>query len=467
MRATDRGCALFVEIRQGSFHAVRSADSTSGDLARTSSGQLTEDSRKQLIDSLRQLVPSAAVRDATLCYCAIPGSGVLLHTVRLPTATREETARLLQLRVESEFPLAPNEMAWGFIRGEPAADGSRNFTIAAVRKEVVAEYVELFRQANLSPMVTISALARVALLPEVPATGALLDIGPHDSELVVIEEKQAVSIRGFSRGAASQNGFGWHEVARREPLPGRLFVTGNPSNSQPTETTSSFGAQTYEELKFGAGPGITAAIAGLRRLTSASQEDRILRLSEAPSVPALARTASWPWPTVALAAVLLLGLLVAPYAEAIVRTPGLQRRVASVKSQSKSLAIIDREFGFLRHLEASQPPYLEALYLLANSAAPGTRIESTTLNRRGEIALRGKTQNMAQIGDLRSKLMATGFFSSVVVEDQLQGPDRQSVQFRLSARWKSPEERESLVLGPDLSTNKPAASPTNPPTPRK
>lgn len=465
MNSTIGEPLLLVEIRMASFHADLAGNVANGDLTRTTAGKITDESRNQLLESLRRLLPSGKSAGSISCHCAIPGTGVLLHGVRLPAASREETARLLRLRVESEFPLVPDELAWGYVSGAASPDGFRDFRLAAVRKEVLAEYLELFRILELSPVVSVAALARMELLPEGVLAGALLDVGPRDSELVMIESGHAVSIRGFPRGTANADGFDWVAAMRRQGLSGHLMVTGIAAR-QLQDPAASLAAESFgpwEDLAAASVASPTAAIAGLRRLATSGSVDRILPLNGEQVTAPPASNTSWPWRAIGLAAALLIGLLVAPYLEALMRGPGLARRVASIKADSKSLALIDREFGFLRHLESSQPPYIDALYLVANSVSPGTRIEATSMNRRGEVALRGKAQNMGQIGDLRSKLMTSGFFSSVVVEDQTQGQDR-SVQFRLSARWKGSEERESLVLGPDLSTNsKPAGPKTNPP----
>jgi hypothetical protein len=46
--------------------------------------------------------------------------------------------------------------------------------------------------------------------------------------------------------------------------------------------------------------------------------------------------------------------------------------------------------------------------------------------------------------DLRSKLIASGLFSTVVVEEQTPTPDRQKVIVRLSGQWKAGEVRPTL-----------------------
>ena len=68
------------------------------------------------------------------------------------------------------------------------------------------------------------------------------------------------------------------------------------------------------------------------------------------------------------------------------------------------------------------------------------------MNRRGDLALRGFMRDSQQVVDFRSKLINSGFFSTVVVEEQNPTPDRQRINLRISAQWKSAPGRESLPL---------------------
>jgi hypothetical protein len=110
--------------------------------------------------------------------------------------------------------------------------------------------------------------------------------------------------------------------------------------------------------------------------------------------------------------------------------------------------LIDRELGFLDTLKSNQPPYLDALFILAKSAPQGSKMDSLTMNRRGEVSLRGSMRDSSQVIDFRSKLVASGFFANVTVEEQTPTPDRQKVTLRISALWKPAAERAQLAIGP-------------------
>ena len=148
------------------------------------------------------------------------------------------------------------------------------------------------------------------------------------------------------------------------------------------------------------------------------------------------------------AAALLIVLLLLPYAEALVFKPFLARKLAKLKAEKVRLTTIDHELEFLQSLKQSQPPYLDALYIFAKSAPQGAKLESVTMNRRGEVSLRGSMRTGDQVTDFRSKLINSGFFSTVAVEEQAPTPDRQKVNLRIAAQWKAPEARVGLTNGP-------------------
>ncbi len=106
---------------------------------------------------------------------------------------------------------------------------------------------------------------------------------------------------------------------------------------------------------------------------------------------------------------------------------------------------MDRELEFLRYLKQGQPAYLEVLFIMAKAAPPGTRFDTLSMNRRGELSVRGSIKDSQQLADFRSKLLDTGCFTNVVVEEQTPTPDRQKLTLRMSGQWNSAGGREGLA----------------------
>ncbi len=277
----------------------------------------------------------------------------------------------------------------------------------------------------------------------------MLDISPGSAEVIVFENGAPAFIRAFP-------GDGSDEAAAREAaeflsrpgsaVPGeRLLLSGKAG---PARQLVEKRFANVSALDVSDGGNRSAAILGLRK--AVEQEGGNLLCFRSKSPPAgsdLNFGAVRKW--VAAAAGLAVCLVLLPYAQAIVLKPLLARKLSALKAQSGKLAVIDEEMDFLQSFKQSQPPYLDALFLCAKAAPQGARFDSVTMNRRGELAMRGSMKTAAQVSEFRSKLIDSGFFSSVSVEDQSPTPDRQKVNVRIAAQWRSPEDRASLAVGPD------------------
>jgi hypothetical protein len=152
----------------------------------------------------------------------------------------------------------------------------------------------------------------------------------------------------------------------------------------------------------------------------------------------------WATRAVLLAAVVLL----LPFAEALLLKPHLAKKVSTFKTAAARLTVIDRELDFLQYLKQNQPPYLDALYVFSKSAPSGSRFDTLSMNSHGEVSLRGSFRDGQQVGDFRSKLIASGFFANVTAEEQTPTPDRQKVNVRISAQEKPATQLQSLAIGP-------------------
>src|SRR5206468_2072812 len=106
---------------------------------------------------------------------------------------------------------------------------------------------------------------------------------------------------------------------------------------------------------------------------------------------------------------------------------------------------------------------LDSLFVMANAAPPGSRIETLSMNRRGDVALRASMRDSQQVGDFRSKLIESGSFSTVVVDEQTPTPDKQKVLVRITGQWKPSTGRKSSASEPPgREMEKPKAAVTKP-----
>lgn len=456
------GSTVYLEIGQTSLKVVKDDIGMDLPLERDQNGRLTGPCKTRLIERLRSFVNRKSWLFRPRAVCAIGANGVSVRHLALPASGKEKLQKLLSLQIESEFPLPPEELAWGFqpLAARPAngAPATQELLVAAIRKEVLEEYSSLLAACGMNPVFTIAALARARLCPAPLESCAILDLDKTHSELAVFSDGSAITIRTFPVGNEdlSPPGAGLDELTKfitNNWTGGKLYLTAG--NDLPRDMVQRLGERLgrgvdCRRLEFAPGKGRSAALLGLMKSPDETEGMPLLVLQVkpkqtdgtiSPSSPALRK-----W--VAAAVGLLLCLFALPYVEAVFLKPVLSRKLTAIKADTGRLAIIDRELVFLQNLKQSQPPYLDALYLFAKSAPRGSSIESLSMNRRGEITLRGSMRSSEQVSGFRSKLIESGFFTNVVVEEQVPTRNRQKVDVRMTARWKSPEARAVLSIGP-------------------
>jgi hypothetical protein len=164
------------------------------------------------------------------------------------------------------------------------------------------------------------------------------------------------------------------------------------------------------------------------------------------------------------AAVLALGVLVLRLVETSLERTRLSRAIERVRSYRESLPLIDQQLGFLTYLQTNRLPYLRVVAAVAQSASPGMQIESISLNRRGDLLLRGTLQGQQPPTAFRTKLVESGAFSSVVLEEQSPGQDQQRITFRIAARW-DPETVRNLPELPPVESRPTGFGPPGVPMP--
>jgi len=154
--------------------------------------------------------------------------------------------------------------------------------------------------------------------------------------------------------------------------------------------------------------------------------------------------------------VLLILLLILPYAEAILFKPLLARKLAAFKVQRQQfVSVVWPELHFLQSFKQNEPPYLDAIYLISKAAEPGTHLDSLTLNQHGEITLKAAMQSAQQVMDFRAKLIDSGFFANIIVEEQTTIQNQPRVNVRMTAQWKPTGSRAAVKVVPSpVSTGK-------------
>jgi Tfp pilus assembly PilM family ATPase len=489
--------SIYLEIGQSSLKALGGEEGLELPLERQANGRLTKACKETLGLSLKAFLKQRKWQSRTRVFCAIGARGVSLRRLTLPASTKENLHRLLLLQIETEFPLPPDELAWGYrqLSGPGSASvtsATQELLIVAVKKEVVEEYTEILSGCGVTAVFTLAALERSALCPRLPSTYGILDIGQNHSELILFEQGVPTAVRLLSwggenitqaiqqslgttrdlaeklklsviQGSLADGELGQTQGAMDNALDSlaaaidgnwtgkKLYLTGRSARYK--EIASQLAKRLdrgveCEPLELPPGQGRSAAILGLRNSVEkgGSPAPLVLEVQRSNGNGSVARPAPWKW--AALAVLLGLGLLSLPYLEAVTLKPRLAKKLAVIKADRGRLPIIDNEWNFLQYLKLNQPPYLDTLFLLAKAAPPQAKIESINMNRRGDLSWRGSMKDSQQVTDFRTKLIDSGLFSNVTVEEQAPTPDRQKVNVRMSAHWKPVLARQSLALGP-------------------
>jgi Tfp pilus assembly PilM family ATPase len=501
---------LFLEIGQSSCKALDGERGVEVSLERLETGRLTPGSREALAAGLRAFL-KRSWGPRRRAWCAISARGVSLRRLAIPPAPPEHLQQILALQMEKEFPLSPGELAWGFaginenVSGQNGGTSGQEVLVAAIKKEWLADYQEILCACQLQPCFTLGILAAGALCSNTARGCALLDIGRRHSELMAFQDGAGTAVRILPVGgeqltreiqeraqlsgeeaervklAWSRGPFGdeeekriWNEALRcwmislvqgiRNTWNGeKLCLTGGGARAGDFSRilANELGGEIQcEPIEVPPGPGRSAAILALRKLCQEEREPLWLESSQA-GEQMLAAFPPWKWAAVAV--LLVAALFSLRYIEAFVKAPAVANKLEEISAARERLPEIDRELGFFQFLQTNQPPYLPVLSAVAEAAARGTRIETFSMNRRGDFSLRGTMQNSQQATDLRTKLISSGLFSTVVLEEQNPVQDR-AIQVRISARWKHPAHPSRLEGSPNGAPSAPEENPNPAPS---
>ena len=446
---------VYLEFKESSVHVLDGEHGAEFPLERKADGRLTDAAAELLRNGLRGFLSQHGGAGPRQAICAIPARGVTVRAISLPPGAIADPARFLAMQVEANFPLSPNELAWGYLQlpASGARETGNDFILAAVKKETIADYSALISSLGLSPLFTVAALARAMALTS--ETG-LLEIGAQRSELITLDAKLAPALRVLNWGKA--------QVANSETLlrmlpasAGKIYIS---SAELPVDDLVRQLARTIpvERLPITGGLGVTAAIEGLRRAAETGRHLLFLGSTQETERKFVAPR-QWKW--AAAASVLLLLALLLRYADAFVFRSALSRRMAEITTYRNTLPKVERELGFLNFIKTNQPAYLDTIAVIASAAPPGSRLDQLSLARRGDLSLRGSMQDPQGPETFRSKLIASGFFSKVVVEEQVAIQNPRKVNFRISAILKPDPARPVLPPEKPGKTNAAPAARSN------
>ena len=447
---------VFVEIGFAALKVLAGERGLELPIERAADGKATAPSREKIIAGLEKFLNRKTWQPRIRAICGLSVQGVSLRRINLPVTTPDDFERVLRLQIESEFPLPPDELAWGW-RDISANANRREILVVAVRKQIVQDYTAILTAAGLAAEFTVSAFARDALCQTSESAHASLEIAPDQSELVVFENDIPVAARVFSSGAELT------DSVRKISGEKIIFLSGMTASTEQlfSKTSATFKCQ---RLEIPAREGFSAATMGLEKMALENLPLLLLQARSKPKTNSFNLTLPENRYFLIRAGALLVLLLLFPFAEALLLKPFLDWRLNAFKvKQQNFLAVVKPEAKLLLYLKENQPPYLDALYILSKSLPPGCHLDSLNIDQRGLLSMKAAIPNGQAVTDFRAKLMASGFFNNLTVEEQTPIQNQPRVSVRMSAQWKPAGLRATVsVPAPVVETNSPGAK-TQPP----
>ena len=428
--------AVFVEFTESAAHIVGTDRSLDIAIEREASGALKPGSADSVRDALKLFVKHPGHEQA---ICLLPARGISIRRITLPANTREEIERLLPLQIDAQFPLSSEELAWGYrplMASAPARSGAtlKELLVAAAKKDSLQQYRNIISSAGFEPLFSIAALSREGACPARPARFGVLEVGSGTSELVTYDESGPATLRVVGLGAEQNSADPLLNTLRSNGAVEKIFVSGNEAQIWSARIAPNIPAESITTAS-----GQSAAISGLREGLRRGVEPLLLHANRE-SVRVERAPAQWRW--ACAVCILLLISLALRYIDPMVRRARLSATIAKLEDRRAKLPKIDREAGFLNFIHTNQPNYLEVISALSGSVQPGLKLDSLTISKRGELSFRGTGQGAQAATTIRSKMIESGFFANVVIDEQTPGQNQQ-MTFRMTAQVRAEPDRRS------------------------
>ncbi len=106
-------------------------------LERKGGGPFTDDTVAGVTSALKRLASGKPWLSRLHIHCAVGSRGVILRPVTFPSQPRTAWPGLLALQLESEFPLPPEQLAWGWLPLQSREAGRQAALLAAVKLELL------------------------------------------------------------------------------------------------------------------------------------------------------------------------------------------------------------------------------------------------------------------------------------------------------------------------------------------
>jgi hypothetical protein len=461
---------LAVEIRAGSWRGRTASGGFDIPIQRNAQGNITDESRATVVQALNDLTGNNPIQ-FTHTTCAVTSGGMLLRTIDLPAAADDEALKnLVELQIEKEWPLPPEELAWGFQRIVEPTGSALNpettkvkVTVAAIKSSVFRQYKEILSDCRLqADWIVGASVGSMAEDIASSKTAWLMDVQAKNTDLVHYEWGVPTTAQTFSTGSnelvrntesseLSKDFLSIIKTIQCEGSPLMLVVAASEAclkKLQPPLQANFPGVPIQSQL-IDTRPGASLATQHLITHTCPHPGRNVITLEshevKAPPAP-IDKAPFIRWGV--LLAALIMTIFLARRIEPSLKAGKLESQLTQFREQKKLLPEIDRELSFLEHIQNKSLPYMDIIGLLAAHSTPGFQLESMDMGSDRRVQLRGLLQD-AHPEDLRAKLLATDWFDQVILDEQTPDRDGRKLTVRITLlvkeHLKRPKATETML----------------------
>jgi type IV pilus assembly protein PilM len=158
-----------------------------------------------VVDAVRALFDRLKIKQKEVAL-AISGNALIIKKIYVPAMTPEELEEQVPWEAEHHIPFNKNDVEIDYqVLGGKNAAGQQELLLVAAKKEVVADYAAVAREASLSPVVVDVAAFAVqngfeAAYGAVNETVALINIGASLSTINILANGQSAFTRDVTTG---------------------------------------------------------------------------------------------------------------------------------------------------------------------------------------------------------------------------------------------------------------------------
>ncbi len=184
-----------------------------------------------IVDTIRAAIDNANIKTKNVS-AAVSGYSVIAKKVSLPSMTRDELDEQIRWEAEQYIPFDVNEVNLDFqILDSDGTDGQMDVLLVAAKKDLIDDYVQVIREAGLTP-----AAIDVAAFAVENAFERNYDVRPDEVVALVNIGAQVVNINIMSGGV---------------PLFTRDITTAGNQYTEEIQKAMSVGFEEGERIKLG------------------------------------------------------------------------------------------------------------------------------------------------------------------------------------------------------------------------